>query len=402
MKTTPSRGRRPPPPRRPKFSLEGLWHNTSFRGLLYQAIVVIAVIGSAIYMGGNAQHALAKRGIQTGFDFLFVETGFPIGETLIRYSSQDTYLRAFWVAVLNTLSVSAASVVGATIIGVVVGIARLSKNVLVARLASIYVELLRNTPQLLQMAFWYLLITRLPIPRQAFNLFDTVFTSNRGFYVPWPVGHPLHVWIAAAFGAGCAAAFMFARSAEKRRRRTGIALPLFPWCVALVVVPASAVWWFGGAPAVLSVPKLQGFNFVGGRSMSPEFVALFLGLSLYIGAFLAEIVRAGIQSAGRGQIEAALSIGLSKVDLFRRIILPQALRIMVPPAGAQYVSLVKNSSLGVAVGYPELFNITNTSITMSGHTLECIGLMAIIYLTIAFTIAIAMNLYNRVIQIKEH
>lgn len=402
MTAKPSRGRRPPPPRRPTFSFDGLWHNTNFRSLLYQAVVIVLVLGGVLYMGMNAQSALEKRGIQTGFDFLTLETGFPIGETLIPYSSQDNYIRAFLVAILNTLSVAAASVIGATLIGVVVGLCRLSSNVLVSNLASLYVELLRNTPQLVQMAFWYLLITKLPVPRQAVNLFDMVFISNRGFYVPWPAANPLHVWIVGAFVAGCVAAVALTRYAEKRRRRTGIQMRVLHWNIALIFVPAVAVWWFGGAPTVLSVPKLQGFNFAGGRSISPEFVALFLGLSLYIGAFIAEIVRAGIQSAGRGQIEAANSIGLSKFDLFRRIVLPQALRVMVPPAGAQYVSLIKNSSLGVTVGYPELFNIANTSMITSGHTLECIALMALTYLILAFTISAGLNLYNRLVQIKEH
>lgn len=382
--------------------MNGLWHNVGFRNLAYQVLVVGSVLGLAIFMVTNAQHAMEKRGISTGFGFLFEEAGFDIGEGLIAFQSTDTFLRAYGVAVLNTLKVSALSIVFATIIGVVLGIARLSTNVLISKLSSAYVELFRNTPQLVQIIFWYTLIVHLPPPKQALNLFDAAFLTNRGLVVAWPVPDPGYFWSLMALVAACAAATGIVRWADGRRRATGKRVAgVFWWNLGLIIGAPLLVWAAFSAPTGLSVPRLQGFNFVGGIAMSPEFIALLLGLSLYIAAFIAEIVRSGIQSVSKGQVEASRAISLRQSDTYRKVILPQSLRVMVPPAGAQYVSLVKNSSLGVAIGYPELFNVNNTIITLSGHTVEAIGMMMAIYLSIAFTIAAVMNLYNRAVQIKE-
>jgi len=392
--------RRPPPPR-PPLSLDGLWHNVGFRGLVYQALILLAVFGVVAWMIGNAQHALAKRGISTGFGFLSREAGFPISQTLIPYATSDSFLRAFAVAVLNTLSVSMASVIGATLLGGLIGIGRLSSNWIVARLASSYVEIFRNTPQLVQISFWYLLVTRLPPPRQAWSLDGLGFLSNRGLILAVPACDPTWPLVAAAVLVGAVAAWLFARLAAARRRKTGHRLPLLPITIALIAGLPVLTWVLGGAPTELDRPVLRGFNFRGGVTLPPEFIALFLGLSLYIAAFIAEIVRSGIQSVGRGQIEAARSIGLGAGDLHRWVILPQALRVIIPPAASQYVSLFKNSSLGVAIGYPELFNISNTVTTLSGHAIECVLIMAGVYLLISLVIALVMNLYNRAVQIRE-
>ena len=390
-----------PPPKRLSLSLDGLWHNLEFRSLLYQALVIVAVIAVVTFMIGNAQDAMHKRGISTGFGFLTEEAGFAIGEALIAYDSSDTYLRAYGVAIVNTLRVSAFAVVAATILGLLIGVARLSRNWVLARLSSFYVELFRNTPQLVQIIFWYTLVIRMPHPKQAWNLSDAVFLSNRGVVMAWPAPDPIHGWVAIAFVAACAAAFGLVRWADWRRRTTGRTVRVLWWNVALIVLLPSAVWLAGGAPVAVDVPQLRGFNFVGGVALSPEFLALLLGLSLYIAAFIAEIVRAGVQAVSRGQIEAARAIGLGRIELYRRVILPQALRVIIPPAAAQYVSLTKNSSLGVAIGYPELFNVNNTITTLSGNTIECVGIMMAVYLTIAFSIAALMNVYNKLVEIKE-
>ncbi len=383
------------------MTLDGLWNNVGFRSVLYQVLVIGAVIALAVYMIGNAQTAMDKRGISTGFGFLTQEAGFAIGESLIAYDSEDSYLRAYAVAIVNTLKVSVISVFGATLLGVLIGIARLSNNWFVSRLSSYYIEIFRNTPQLVQIVFWYTLVTRMPAPKQAWDISETIFLSNRGMVMAWPAAHAAWPWMLLAFVVACGGAYGVVQWADRHRRRTGRTVPVLWWNIGLVIALPTIVWWIGGAPTAIDVPTLQGFNFVGGMALSPEFLALLLGLSLYIAAFIAEIVRSGVQAVDRGQVEAARAVGLGRADLYMKVILPQALRIIIPPATAQYVSLTKNSSLGVAIGYPELFNINNTITTISGNTIECIGIMMAVYLSIAFSIALVMNVYNRAVQIKE-
>lgn len=383
------------------MSLDGFWHNVGVRGIIYQALIVLVVFGVLAWMISNAQHVLAKRGISTGFGFLTREAGFPISQSLIAYTTSDSFLRAFAVAVLNTLVVSVAAVVGATVLGVLIGIGRLSSNWVVARMAAAYVEIFRNTPQLVQISFWYLLVTRLPSPRQAWSLDGLGFLSNRGLILTVPAPDPAWSLVLLAAIVAIVTAWGLARLAASRRRKTGRKLPVTLMAAALIIGLPLLAWGIGGAPTQLDRPALQGFNFRGGVTLPPEFITLFLGLSLYIAAFIAEIVRSGVQSVGRGQVEAARSIGLGQGDLYRRVILPQALRVIIPPAASQYVSLFKNSSLGVAIGYPELFNISNTVTTLSGHAIECVLIMAGIYLMISLSIALIMNVYNRAAQIRE-
>ncbi len=388
-------------PKRPAVGPAEIWHNVGFRNLVYQVAVVGSILGLAVFMISNAQDAMQKRGIATGFGFLFQEAGFDIGEGLIAFKSTDSFLHAYGTAVLNTLKVSVFSIVFATVLGIVLGIARLSPNILISKLSATYVEVFRNTPQLVQIIFWYTIIAQLPPPKQALSVLDMAFLTNRGFIVPWPADNPAYLWMLLAFLTACAAAVLLSRWADARRRATGRRVRVFWLNIVLVVTAPLSAWTAFGAPVDVSIPALKGFNFIGGVTMSPEFLALLLGLSLYIAAFIAEIVRSGIQSVGKGQIEAARVLNLTPGDTYRKIILPQALRVMVPPAGSQYISLVKNSSLGVVIGYPELFNVNNTIITLSGHTVEAIGIMMAIYLSIALAIAAIINLYNRAIQIKE-
>ena len=384
------------------MSFDGLWHNVGFRSFLYQILVIVVVVGTAIYMIGNAQVAMEKRGIATGFGFLTEEASFAIGETLISYDSSDTNIRAYMVAVSNTFKVSVVSVIGATVLGVLIGIARLSSNFLIFKFASFYIQLFRNTPQLVQIIFWYTLVIRLPHPKQAWSIYDWVFISNRGLIMAWPADNVAYAWVGLAFIIALGSAYGVVRWADARRRRTGRTLSVLWWNVGLVIGLPLLTWFALGSPTEMELPVFKAFNFTGGISLSPEFLALLLGLSLYIAAFIAEIVRSGIQAVSRGQIEAARSVGLGRIELYMKVILPQALRVIVPPATAQYVSLTKNSSLGVAIGYPELFNVNNTITTLSGNTIECIGIMMAIYLSISFTISVIMNLYNRAVQIKEH
>jgi general L-amino acid transport system permease protein len=391
---------RPPPGKIPKPGLAKPWHSQSFRGWLYQIVAVGLLLAVAAAMAINASHTLAQRGIHTGFSFLFREAGFTISETMLPFASTDSFLHAFLAGLSNTLWISAISLVGATILGTLLGIARLSSNWLLARITLVYVEAFRNTPQLIQIIFWYTLLTLLPGARQAWHFDHWAYLSNRGLMLAWPADHRAVAGMAVALCAGFAASRVWSRWTMKHRPAwTG---RLVFWIGAALTFGAPLIaWGMAGAPTAIEVPQLRGFNFHGGIAFSPEFVALALGLSLYIAAYIAEIVRAGIQSVGRGQIEAGRAIGLRGFDLLRRIILPQALRVIVPPLTAQYISLVKTSSLGVAVGYPELFNLTNTIITASGHTLECVAIMGLIYLLIALAIAAVMNGYNRTITLKE-
>jgi len=401
-RTAATLGRRPPRlPARQRFSWKSAWHDLGVRSWIYQAVVLIGVIALGSFLIGNAQEALSKQGISTGFAFLGDDAGFEIGERSIAFQSTDSFARAYGVAVLNTFKVSVASIVLATLIGTIVGLGRLSSNWLWRKFASLYVEIFRNTPQLVQLIFWYTVITKLPHPRQAISLGDVAFLSNRGFSIPW-LTNDLAFWLllAAVLASGVLMWTML-RLVDRRRKQSGQKQPVaFVLTLMVAAVPLVLAMLLGPSYEI-TVPALKGFNYQGGTTVSPEFLALLLGLSLYIGAFIAEIVRSGIQSVSAGQIEAAQTVGLRPFNIYRRVVFPQALRVMVPPAAGQYVSIVKNSSLGVAIGYPELFSVNNTIVTLSGHTVEAIAIMMSIYLAISFSIAILMNLYNHKVQIKE-
>jgi general L-amino acid transport system permease protein len=390
---------RPPPGRR--VSLSALWHDTSVRSWLYQALIVVGVLVLGSFLVGNAQDALQKQGITTGFSFLQNAAGFEVGERLIDFESSDSIVRAYQVAVLNTLKVSLVSIAFATSIGLVIGLGRLSSNALARALCSLYVEVFRNTPQLVLLIFCYTLLTKLPAVRDALSFSDIVFLSNRGLSIPWLASDGAFSLLLIAVAASLLLLWPITRWIDRRRFATG-RREVGPTIGGLLLAGAPlALLVLLGPPLDIAIPELRGLNFVGGTTLSPEFLALTIGMSLYIGAFIAEIVRAGIQSVSRGQVEAAQSVGLRRFDIYRRVVFPQAMRVMVPPAAIQYVSIVKNSSLGVAIGYPELFNVNNTIVTLSGQAVEGIAIMMTIYLAISFTIAASMNLYNRMVQIKE-
>jgi general L-amino acid transport system permease protein len=377
------------------------WNDRRMRSVLYQVAVIGGVVLLGAYLVSNTLANLESRNIATGFGFLGREAGFGVSESVIEYSPADSYARVLLVGLLNTLKVSIVGIVLATIIGTIAGIARLSRNWLVARFASVYVEGLRNIPVLLQLFFWYALISELlPGPRQALNPLPGVFLSARGLKFPEPVWQTTHLLMFIAVLVGIAAAWMIGRWARTRRERSGQLFPLIQVGLALVLGLPLLVWILGGAPRAMNVPELRGFNFVGGFTVTPEFTALLVGLVLYTGTFVAEIVRGGILAVAHGQTEAGLALGLSRGQVLRLIILPQALRVIIPPLTSQYLNLTKNSSLAVAIGYPDLVSTANTAINQTGQAVEGIAIIMAVYLTVSLSISTFMNWYNRRIALK--
>lgn len=372
------------------------------RHLIPQVALVVLVAALLLWMGENARYAMHKRGIAFGLDFLSEAAGFAIGQAAFTFSAGETYLRAFLVGVGNTIVLAIAAIVTATALGTAIGFARLSSNQLLASAGRLYVELFRNSPPLLQILFLYTVFPLLPAPRQAWSLFNALFVSNRGIVAPVP-NHPMAVaGLIACFVLGAFGAVMLYRAVDRRRRQGRPPIPLVgALYAALLLLPPliyAVVRW---DDLGWSVPRLRGFNFSGGMTLSPEFMALYLGLSLYAAAFIAEVVRAGILSVDRGQIEAANAISLGPWDRLLKIVAPQALRVIVPPMASQYISIVKNSSLGVAIGYPELFSLTNTVLTYSGHTIEAVSIMAAIYLLMSLAIGALSSVVNQSVQVKE-
>jgi len=385
-----------PPPRGSAW-----WTNRRIRGYLYQGLVLGGVVLIAAYLIDNTLANLERRSIATGFGFLGREAGFGIGESLIDYSPADTYLRALAVGLLNTLKVSLLGIVLATLVGTLAGIARLSHNWLLARLAGLYVEGLRNIPLLLQLFFWYALITEgLPLPREALSPLPGVFLSARGLRFPVPVWELTHLAMLAALPVGLLGAWLLGRWARRRRERTGRGFPVFAAGLALILGAPLVVYLAGGAPTDLSVPALRGFNFSDGLAVSPELAALLIGLVLYTGTFVAEIVRGGILAVSHGQTEAGLALGLRRGQVLRLVVLPQALRVIIPPLTSQYLNLTKNSSLAVAIGYPDLVSVANTAINQTGQAVEGVAILMSVYLTISLSISAFMGWYNRRIALQ--
>ena len=372
------------------------------RGILWQVLLLVAVVAGGWYLFNNTQENLARSNIQVGFGFLGREAGFEIAESLVEYDATHTYARAFLVGIGNTLYVALIGIILATILGTIVGIARLSRNWLVRKLASAYVEVMRNVPLLLQLLVWYAFFTEiLPGVRQAINIGGLVFLSQRGLRFAWPVGHPAYAYAGIAFVVGIIA-FVFYRShARKRQHETGRQLPLaWPGAALMLGLPLIA-WLVGGAPNELEVPALRGFNLQGGLNISPEFTALLIGLTTYTAAFIAEVVRGGILAVDKGQTEAADALGLMPGQRLRLVTLPQALRVIIPPMTSQYLNLTKNSSLAVAIGFPDLVHLANTAINQTGQALEGIAIIMAVYLVISLLIALFMNIYNSRVRLVE-
>ena len=378
------------------------WNDPVIRGWVFQ-IVVVGLVGLlAWYLVSNTIDNLERQKIASGFHYLEREAGFEIGDTMIEYSPASTYARAIWVGLLNTLKVSVLGVIMATILGTLLGVGRLSNNWLLAKICEWYVEAFRNVPLLLWLFLFYKLISEaFPGPRQAISVLSSVFLSNRGVYFPVPLADPIHKWMGLAFLIGIAGAWLLHRWARKRQDATGQPFPSISAGFGLAIGLPILVWLAGGAPHHMSWPALKGFNFDGGTVIQPEFVALLLGLVLYTSAFVAEIVRSGILALHKGQSEAAMALGLSRGQVMRLVLLPQALRVIVPPMTSQYLNITKNSSLAIAIGYPDLVASINVTINQTGQAIENVLIIMAAYLSVSLSISAFMNWYNKRIALRE-
>lgn len=378
------------------------WRDPGKRAIAFQALALLAVGSLGYYLFGNTQANLARQNIATGFGFLRKEAAFEVGETLIAYSAADHYARALLVGALNTVKVAVIGITLTTVLGTLIGVARISKNWLVSRLAAVYIEVFQDVPILLQLFFWYAVFYEtFPSPRQALNPLPGVFLCNRGLICGIPAAHPAFPVMAWGFLGACLGVWALRRWARRRQEKTGQTFPVFLASAGLLLGVPASLWLAYGAPAAMDVPELAGFNFRGGVTVSPEFAALLLGLVLYTAAFVAEIVRAGIQSVGKGQREAALSIGLRTSQVLNLVILPQALRVIVPPLTSQMLNLTKNSSLAVAIGYPDFVSVANTTINQTGQAIEGVALIMVVYLFFSLTTSAFMNWYNKKIALVE-
>ena len=380
-----------------------IYNRPRIRAVCYQLLLLAAVLWLGFEFALNAKANLDAQKIASGFGFLDNTAGFGINQSLIAYNESDTYARVFFVGLLNTLLVAAIGIVLATILGFFVGIARLSRNWLVARLAGGYVELIRNLPLLFQILFWYLAVLgTLPPPRQSISLFGEIFLNNRGIIVPAPVAGEGAGAVIAVLVLSVIATIALRLWAKRRQICTGRQFPLLWTGLALVVAPPLVALVVMGFPIGFERPELRGFNFVGGVRLLPEFVALLLALTTYTAAFIAEVVRAGVLAVPRGQTEAAFALGLRRGLTLRLIVVPQALRVIVPPLTNQYLNLTKNSSLAVAVGYPDLFAVfAGTTLHQTGQAIEIIAITMAVYLAISLFTSALMNWYNAHIRVAE-
>ncbi|WP_304526441.1 amino acid ABC transporter permease [Halomonas sp. I5-271120] len=394
--TTPSS----PPPRgeTPPF-----WRDPAKRALLFQALMLAALFVVVGFIVNNTLENLDARGITTGFGFLNDTAGFGIVQSLIDYTPQSSYGRTFLVGLLNTLLVSALGIFAATVIGFLMGIARLSPNWLIARIAGAYVEIFRNIPLLLQIFFWYFAVLRsLPSPRDSMSLGEAVFLNIRGLVVPAPVGGPGFVWTLVALAVAVIAAIVLVRWNRRRQEATGDRLPAGWISAGMIVALPALVFVASGMPLTWDLPKLGGFNFSGGITVLPELLALWLALSIYTGAFIAEIVRSGIQAVSHGQTEAARALSLSGGMTLRLVVIPQAMRVIIPPLTSQYLNLIKNSSLATAIGYPDLVSVfAGTTLNQTGQAIEVIMMTMAVYLTLSLLVSMFMNWFNARMALVE-
>ncbi len=363
-------------------------------------VALIVLIGWFIYR--TTRQNILNQGIPFGLDFFWIESGFSISQTLIPFNEADTYARAFLVGLLNTLFVSALGVVFATIIGFLVGIGRLSRNWIIARLCGGYVEIIRNLPLLFQILFWYLaVLAALPVPRQSFSLGD-IFINNRGIMFPKPMfGEGIGI-VSVLAVVGILLSIVIAAFARRYRIQSGSRMKTWPVALLLIVIVPLFAFFYLKVSVTIDHPVLKGFNFNGGLRIIPEFLALLIALSTYTAGFIAEIVRAGILAVPRGQSEAARALGLRQSPLLRLVVVPQALRVIVPPLTSQYLNLIKNSSLAVSIGYPDLVSVfAGTTLNNTGQAIEILGITMLVYLVISLVISFGMNLYNRRIALKE-
>ncbi len=386
----------------PKRTMRLSWSDPKFRSILVQVAIIGLLLGFVGYLVHNTMQNLEIQHIATGFGYLNRQAGIPIAESLISYNpAVNTYGRAIFVGLLNTLKVAVLGIVLSTILGTLIGIGRLSRNWLIAKTTAVYVEAIRDIPVLLQLLLWYTLMQTLPQPRQSFHLGDIAYLSNRGLKLPILVWQDAHWWTLAAFVVGVIGTFAWNRRALKIRDETGEKPAIWPAALGLCVAFPVLIWGALGAPLEIELPKLTGFNFVGGGTISPEYFSLELGLVLYTAAYIAEIVRSGIQAVPQGQWEAAGALGLRQGQILREIVLPQAMRVIIPPMTSQYLNITKNSSLAVAIGYQDLVSISQTVLNQTGQAIEGVGIFMAVYLSISLSISLFMNWYNARIALTE-
>ncbi len=379
------------------------WNDPKVRSIFFQAVLLIAVVSFGMYIFGNTAANLEKQGIATGFRFMGTTAGFGIITHLIDYTESSSYGRAFAVGFLNTMLVAFTGIIAATIIGVFIGISRLSHNWLISRLAMVYIELFRNIPLLLQIFFWYFAVLRaLPAPKNSVNFMDGVFINNRGIYLPSAIYEEGFSLVLGALFIAIVAVIFMARWAHKRQEATGQQFHTFYVAIAILVGLPLLALTVTGFPLSWEIPALKGFNFKGGTVIIPEFVALWLSLSVYTASFIAEIVRAGIQAVSHGQTEASHALGLTAGPTLRLVILPQALRVIIPPLSSQFLNLTKNSSLATAIAYPEMVSVfTGTVLNQTGQAVEIISMTMGVYLSISLGISALMNWYNARMALVE-
>jgi general L-amino acid transport system permease protein len=387
---------RKPPPQFVFRLKRGLGGRAGWTGFALQILFVAALVWIGYEIVANARANLQAQRITSGFGFLNNTAGFDVSQSLIPYSGSDTYTRVFLVGLLNTLLVSIIGIFFATVIGFLVALGRLSPNWLLSRISGGYVELIRNLPLLFQILFWYLaVLSALPNPRQSISLFGSFFLSNRGFVVPKPIAHAGLEPFALAILVAIVASLLLQRYARRQLFESGKLVKIWPYVVGLLIgLPLLTALLFG-APVTFEMPELKGFNFSGGSRIIPEFVALTVALSTYTAAFIAEIVRAGIQSVHKGQMEAGSSLGLQRGSVLRLIVVPQAMRVILPPLTNQYLNLTKNSSLAVAIGYPDLFSVfAGTTLSQTGQAIEIIAITMGVYLLISLVTSAIMSFYG--------
>ena len=377
--------------------------NRKVRGILFQLLTVMGLVAFLWYIGSNTMHNIEQRGIKTGFDFLSDNAGFGISESAIEYTETDTHGRVFLVGLLNTLIVSFYGIIFATILGIIIGVLRLSNNWLIRKLSSIYIDVFRNIPLLLQILFWYNVVLKaLPSPKQSMEFAGDIFLNNRGLYLPQPDMNATTITIIASLLLALISIFFLNRWSNKKQEATGENHPIFLISICILVVLPVIAYFIGGANFNFDIPALKGFNFRGGKNISPEFLALTFALVVYTATFIAEAVRSGVEAVSKGQKEAASSIGLSSYQSLKLVVLPQAIRIAIPPTINQYLNLIKNSSLAAAIGYPEIVTLfSGTSLNKVGQAIEIISITMLVYLTMSISVSVLLNWLNHKIKIKE-
>jgi len=377
------------------------WRSQAFRALVYQVLAIAVIALLVLFLAHNTATNMRQRGMQSGFGFLLGTAGFDIGESLFTFDPGESYLQAYLVGVTNTLRVAVLGIVLTTILGTLIGVGRFSRNALVRGLCRVYVEAFRNIPILLQLLMWYLIFTEfLPAMAEAWEV-GPFFLSKGGLNFPIPVWANGHVWAAWGLLLGVGAAVAWRKHAWSRFIATGVPRSMFWIPLGIFLVCGIAGWLLGGAPTETNFPIRGEFAVENGGSLTPEFLALLIGLTMYTAAFVAEVVRGGIQAVPQGQAEAASALGLSQSHSMRLVMLPQALRVIIPPITNQYLNLTKNSSLAVAIGYPDVVSIANTSINQTGRAVECIALIMLVYLSTSLLTSVLMNWYNARAEIKE-